>query len=391
MDRPHRRPRRSPRGAPGRGHPAPARRCSPWSWSGELPFAARHPRPRHPGHARTRSTCARLDVGDNEYGGPFLLDLLGKHLLVVGASGAGKGSLLWNPLRAMGPMIRDGLVRVHGDRPEGRRRDRTRPTPCSTAAPPPATDALDLLTDFRDRMRRPAGVDARHAGSAPARSPRETPFELLVIDELAMLTAYGDRSDVREALRLLAEILTQGRAARLHGRRATSRNRPRTSSTCGTCSPPASASASPPPPTSTWCSATAPATAARWPTRSPATPARRDRVRHRPDHPAPGPVPRRLRHRPRHRRTGHHLPTRPPSPADVIDLPTAPRDDGAAMATTGGWRDVGASPPGRSPPGCKITLAARRSPSAPSGGCCGAGSGDIRARLPRRRASLSCT
>jgi S-DNA-T family DNA segregation ATPase FtsK/SpoIIIE len=34
-----------------------------------------------------------------------------------------------------------------------------------------------------------------------------------MIDELAMLTAYGDRSGVREALRLLAEILTQGRAA----------------------------------------------------------------------------------------------------------------------------------------------------------------------------------
>ena len=34
-----------------------------------------------------------------------------------------------------------------------------------------------------------------------------------MIDELAMLTAYGDRSSVREALRLLAEVLTQGRAA----------------------------------------------------------------------------------------------------------------------------------------------------------------------------------
>jgi S-DNA-T family DNA segregation ATPase FtsK/SpoIIIE len=41
----------------------------------------------------------------------------------------------------------------------------------------------------------------------------DTPVELLVIDEMAMLTAYGDRSDVRESLRLLAEILTQGRAA----------------------------------------------------------------------------------------------------------------------------------------------------------------------------------
>src|SRR5690349_5614438 len=34
-----------------------------------------------------------------------------------------------------------------------------------------------------------------------------------MIDELAMLTAYGDRSSVRDALGLLAEVLTQGRAA----------------------------------------------------------------------------------------------------------------------------------------------------------------------------------
>jgi len=33
-----------------------------------------------------------------------------------------------------------------------------------------------------------------------------------MVDEMAMLTAYGDRADVREALRLLAEILMQGRA-----------------------------------------------------------------------------------------------------------------------------------------------------------------------------------
>ena len=38
------------------------------------------------------------------------------------------------------------------------------------------------------------------------------PLELVMIDEMAMLTAYGDRADVREAIRLLAEILTQGRA-----------------------------------------------------------------------------------------------------------------------------------------------------------------------------------
>jgi S-DNA-T family DNA segregation ATPase FtsK/SpoIIIE len=41
----------------------------------------------------------------------------------------------------------------------------------------------------------------------------DTPYELLIVDELAMLTAYGDGRSVREALRLLAAIMTQGRAA----------------------------------------------------------------------------------------------------------------------------------------------------------------------------------
>jgi DNA segregation ATPase FtsK/SpoIIIE, S-DNA-T family len=40
----------------------------------------------------------------------------------------------------------------------------------------------------------------------------ETPYNLLIIDELAMLTAYGDPKSVRIAHQLLGEILTQSRA-----------------------------------------------------------------------------------------------------------------------------------------------------------------------------------
>jgi DNA segregation ATPase FtsK/SpoIIIE, S-DNA-T family len=68
------------------------------------------------------------------------------------------------------------------------------------------------LTEFRDTMI--ARQDSlREAGKRRSTTSPETPYELLVIDELAMATAYGDRAVVREALRLLAEILTQGRAA----------------------------------------------------------------------------------------------------------------------------------------------------------------------------------
>ena len=154
----------------------------------------------------------RLDVGDNEYGGPFLLNLRGKRLLVVGASGAGKSSLLWNPLRAAGPMIRDGLLRVWMiDLKGGTETERGQALFHRWATT--LDDAIDLLTDFRDSMLDRQAVDARGEGPALRRSPPETPYELLMIDELAMLTAYGDRSGVRDALRLLAEVLTQGRAA----------------------------------------------------------------------------------------------------------------------------------------------------------------------------------
>ncbi|GAA3218412.1 cell division protein FtsK [Pseudonocardia petroleophila] len=152
-----------------------------------------------------------LDVGDNERGEPFTIRVRGKHLLVVGASGAGKGSLLWNPMRAMGPMIRDGLVRVWTiDLKGGTETDRGAALFHRWATT--FDDALDLLGDFRDSMiARQAWM--REHKIRTCQISRDTPVELLVIDELAMLTAYGDRSGVREALRLLAEILTQGRAA----------------------------------------------------------------------------------------------------------------------------------------------------------------------------------
>ena len=131
---------------------------------------AGHPRPATSPPRAELVDLARLDVGDNEYGGPFHLNLLGKHLLVAGASGAGKGSLIWSPLRAMGPAIRDGLIRVHGiDLKGGAELERGRAL----------FHQLRHHPDRRDRPghrlprphARPAGVDARTRAAAPARSP----------------------------------------------------------------------------------------------------------------------------------------------------------------------------------------------------------------------------
>jgi hypothetical protein len=59
-----------------------------------------------------------LPVGRSEDGTVFCLRLLGRHTLVAGASGAGKGSALWSPILAMAPLIRAGVVELHGIDPK---------------------------------------------------------------------------------------------------------------------------------------------------------------------------------------------------------------------------------------------------------------------------------
>jgi DNA segregation ATPase FtsK/SpoIIIE, S-DNA-T family len=154
-------------------------------------------------------SCIRL--GEDEYGRPFTISLRGKHFLGVGATGSGKSGMLWNALFALAPIIRDGLCRVWVIDLKGG----TETQAAVSVFHRWATDgeqAVALLTEYRDAML---------ARQATMRTQRvrtntitvDTPFELLIVDELAMLTAYGDRHLVREALRLLAEIMTQGRAA----------------------------------------------------------------------------------------------------------------------------------------------------------------------------------
>jgi DNA segregation ATPase FtsK/SpoIIIE, S-DNA-T family len=145
----------------------------------------RNPFPRVVDAAPIPDTCAevdlsRLDVGDTEYGGPFYLNLRGRRLLVVGASGAGKGSLLWNPLRAIGPMIRDSLVRLWViDLKGGTETDRGQVLFHRWATS--MDDAVALLEDFRDSMlARQQHMRGQHVRQSAISV--DTPYELLIID-----------------------------------------------------------------------------------------------------------------------------------------------------------------------------------------------------------------
>ena len=73
----------------------------------------------------TRSTAdpdpltAGLPVALAEDGSIWRLQLVGSHVLVVGATGAGKGSVIWSLLTALAEPIRAGLVKVWAVDPKG--------------------------------------------------------------------------------------------------------------------------------------------------------------------------------------------------------------------------------------------------------------------------------
>jgi S-DNA-T family DNA segregation ATPase FtsK/SpoIIIE len=55
---------------------------------------------------------AAVPVGCREDGSPWLLRLLGSHVLIAGATGSGKGSVIWSAVRAMLPAMLDGWAQV---------------------------------------------------------------------------------------------------------------------------------------------------------------------------------------------------------------------------------------------------------------------------------------
>ncbi|WP_016699324.1 hypothetical protein [Actinoalloteichus spitiensis] len=159
-----------------------------------------------------------LPFGVTEHGGAWTESVLGRHILGAGASGSGKGSLIWNPLRAMGPMIRDGLVRIRFVDPKRMESASAGPlfyqhSLCTDAeGNADIGDGVDVIESWRDDLiqrQKKLGSEGKRKFTVS----RETPLDILIVDEIAMLSAYGNSGDVKRAIRLMAEGMTQGRAA----------------------------------------------------------------------------------------------------------------------------------------------------------------------------------
>ena len=79
-----------------------------------------------------------LPVSRREDGLPWLVKLHGTHVLIAGATGAGKVSLLWGLVRAMFLLMRTGLVKVLAADSKLMELARSSSSPTAPPAPPPS-------------------------------------------------------------------------------------------------------------------------------------------------------------------------------------------------------------------------------------------------------------
>ncbi|URM95287.1 cell division protein FtsK [Actinomadura madurae] len=154
-----------------------------------------------------------LEIGRAEDGSPWLLRLLGTHVLIAGATGAGKGSVIWSTIRALLPLMLGGLVEVWAVDPKRMELSFGRALfeRYGRYSDDPKGGMVDMLEaaaeDMNARAERFAGVTRSFTPS------HEFPFRVIVVDELAFLTAYCPERDLRKrAESALAVLTSQGRS-----------------------------------------------------------------------------------------------------------------------------------------------------------------------------------
>ncbi|MEV0145202.1 MULTISPECIES: FtsK/SpoIIIE domain-containing protein [unclassified Nonomuraea] len=151
-----------------------------------------------------------IEVGKQEDGRPWFLKVHGTHVLVAGATGAGKGSIIWSTIRGLLPAVEAGLVEIWALDPKLMELSFGRVLFGSRYAADPA-DCADLLDDAVKVMQARA---ARFAGHQRSHTPTvDDPFVLVLVDEVAFLTAYQSDKELRRRISAaLATLTTQGRA-----------------------------------------------------------------------------------------------------------------------------------------------------------------------------------
>ncbi|MEV6811892.1 FtsK/SpoIIIE domain-containing protein [Micromonospora sp. NPDC051296] len=156
-----------------------------------------------------------LPVGRQENGDGYPLRLFGTQVLVVGATGAGKGSVIWSVVRSLAAGVTSGLVQIWGLDPKGGME-------LGIGAPMFARFACKDYPAMAALIEEAATVARERAANLRGRTRQHTPTQdepliVLVIDELANLTAYLTDRQLKDRIKAaLSILLSQGRAVGVH-------------------------------------------------------------------------------------------------------------------------------------------------------------------------------
>lgn len=154
---------------------------------------------------------SNLRIGVTETAKWWRLPVVGQHILVAGATGSGKGSVLWSIIAALAPGLRAGTARLLVVDPKGGMEFGRGQKLFTGFAHDNADNTVALLRRVTIVMQKRA---QRLRGHTRLHVPTEAePLIVLMIDEIASLTAYiGDRKIRAEVEQLLGLLLSQGRA-----------------------------------------------------------------------------------------------------------------------------------------------------------------------------------
>jgi DNA segregation ATPase FtsK/SpoIIIE, S-DNA-T family len=150
-----------------------------------------------------------LPVGRTEDGGPWLLRLLGTHVLIAGATGSGKGSVIWSAVRALFPAIVGGWCQVWALDPKRMELSFGRDLFARYADQAAAMVGLleDAVTEMHERAAQFGGITRTFTPSLLF------PFLVVLVDEMAFITAYQPDRDLRKrAEAAIATLTSQGRS-----------------------------------------------------------------------------------------------------------------------------------------------------------------------------------
>ncbi|MEU8251264.1 FtsK/SpoIIIE domain-containing protein [Nonomuraea sp. NPDC048916] len=158
----------------------------------------------------TTPTVGPVEIGKQEDGQPLRLKVHGTHVLIAGATGAGKGSFLWDTIRGLLPAMQARLAEIWALDPKLMELSFGRELFQGRYAADPA-DCADLLDEAVSVMQKRA---ARFSGLQRSHTPTvEDPFVLVLVDEVAFLTAYQHDKELRRRISAaLATLATQGRS-----------------------------------------------------------------------------------------------------------------------------------------------------------------------------------